>query len=463
MSAAPPSIDQLRQLTQHHREAVRRAPHSVHEGRVVRVEGLLVEARGIRLPLGAQACIQSILPGEWVDAECIGFAGEITYLMAFENIRGLSPGTPVYALDTPLPSAKGYEMREGMASLPIGRALLGRVVDGFGRPLDGKSASISGERVPFHARINPLRRAPVNQALDVGVRPINAMLTVGKGQRLGLFAGSGVGKSVLLSMLTRNANADVTVVALVGERSREVREFLEDNFTQQSRERSVIVAAPADTSPLARVRAAEYASRVAAWFRDQGLHVLLVVDSLTRYALAAREIGLAMHEPPVARGYPASAFARLPPLLEMAGNSDVGEGSLTAFYTVLLEGDDAQDPVADVARGILDGHIFLSRELADAGHYPAIDIEQSISRVMPKVVPDTHLQAARRLKQVVAKYHQNRDLLSLGAHVPGADAELDVAVRHWPKIQAFLQQEATQTSDLQSSEQALLALVEALH
>ena len=460
--SASTALAQLRQKTRNHREAVERAPHSVHEGRVVRVSGLLVEVRGIRLPLGAQACIQGHSAGEWVDAECVGFAGETTYLMAFDNMHGLSPGTPVYALNTPLPGPAGYEVREGMASLPIGHELLGRVVDGFGRPLDGISAKIAGERVLFHSRINPLRRAPVSQPLDVGVRPINAMLTVGKGQRLGLFAGSGVGKSVLLSMLTRNAKVDVTVVALVGERSREVREFLEDNFTEQTRERSVIVAAPADTSPLARVRAAEYASQVAAWFRDQGLHVLLVVDSLTRYALAAREIGLAMHEPPVSRGYPASAFSRLPPLLEMAGNSEVSQGSLTAFYTVLLEGDDTQDPIADVARGILDGHIFLSRALADAGHYPAIDVEQSISRVMPKVVESPHLQAARRLKQVVAKYHQSRDLLSLGAYVPGADAELDVAVKHWSKINAFLQQDAHQTSDFQGSQDALLSLVEAL-
>jgi flagellum-specific ATP synthase len=459
---APHPLSQLRQFTQQQHEAIKRAPHSVNEGRVIRVSGLMVEVRGIRLPMGAQACIRGTVPGEWIDAECIGFDSDVTYLMAFENIQGLSPGTPVYSLNTPLPGTHGYEIREGMASLPIGHSLLGRVVDGFGRPLDGVSASIGDERIPFNVRINPLRRVPVNDPLDVGVRPINAMLTVGKGQRLGLFAGSGVGKSVLLAMLTRNASVDVTVVALVGERSREVREFLDDNFTQQSRARSVIVAAPADTSPLARVRAAEYASQVAAWFRDQGLHVLLVVDSLTRFALAAREIGLAMHEPPVARGYPASAFARLPPLLEMAGNSDVAQGSLTAFYTVLLEGDDSHDPVADAARGILDGHIFLSRTLADSGHYPAIDIEQSISRVMPKVVPDAHVQAARRLKQIVSKYKQNRDLLSLGAYVAGADPELDVAVRNWSKIKAFLQQDAGKTSDFQSSQDELLRLVEGL-
>jgi flagellum-specific ATP synthase len=308
---------------------------------------------------------------------------------------------------------------------------------------------------------NPLRRTPVAEPLDTGVRAINAMLTVGRGQRMGLFAGSGVGKSVLLSMLTRNCVADVMVIALVGERGREVREFCDDQLDEVTRARSVVVASPADTSPLARAKGAEYATDVATWFRDQGKHVVLIVDSLTRFAMAQREIGLSLGEAPVARGYPASVFGRLPALVEKVGNGENAKGSLTAFYTVLLEGDDVHDPVADAARGVLDGHIFLSRELADAGHYPAIDIEKSISRVMPKVATSEHVLAARRIKQLISRHVRSRDMVAMGAYMAGNDPELDAALRLWPHIQTFLQQDAHLVTDLKGSVEALLTLSKA--
>ena len=430
-------------------------PLSVREGRVKRVSGLLVEVEGLPLSIGAQACVENSRQGTWVDAECIGFERDTTYLMAFDQMTGLSPGAVVYPLLTPQRCAQGYQMRQGIASVPIGPQLLGRVVDGLGRPLDGLGgASWSDDWKRFTAP-NPLKRKPIHEPLDTGVRAINAMLSVGRGQRMGLFAGSGVGKSVLLSMLTRNCVADVIVIALVGERSREVREFCDDQLDDVSRARAVVVASPADTSPLARAKGAEYATDVATWFRDQGKHVVLIVDSLTRYAMAQREIGLSLGEAPVARGYPASVFGKLPSLVEKVGNGEHPDGSLTAFYTVLLEGDDVHDPVADAARGVLDGHIFLSRELADAGHYPAIDIEKSISRVMPKVASPEHVLAARRIKQLISRHERSRDMVAMGAYMQGTDPDLDAALRLWPHIQTFLQQESHQVADLEGSVTAL--------
>jgi len=430
-------------------------PLSVREGRVKRVSGLLVEVEGLPLSIGAQACVENSRQGTWVDAECIGFERDTTYLMAFDQMTGLSPGAVVYPLLTPQRCAQGYQMRQGIASVPIGPQLLGRVVDGLGRPLDGLGgASWSDDWMRFTAP-NPLKRKPIHEPLDTGVRAINAMLSVGRGQRMGLFAGSGVGKSVLLSMLTRNCVADVIVIALVGERSREVREFCDDQLDDVSRARAVVVASPADTSPLARAKGAEYATDVATWFRDQGKHVVLIVDSLTRYAMAQREIGLSLGEAPVARGYPASVFGKLPSLVEKVGNGEHPDGSLTAFYTVLLEGDDVHDPVADAARGVLDGHIFLSRELADAGHYPAIDIEKSISRVMPKVASPEHVLAARRIKQLISRHERSRDMVAMGAYMQGTDPDLDAALRLWPHIQTFLQQESHQVADLEGSVTAL--------
>jgi flagellum-specific ATP synthase len=299
--------------------------------------------------------------------------------------------------------------------------------------------------------INAMERDPVRKPLDTGVRSINALLTVGKGQRIGLFAGTGVGKSVLLGMMARYTAADVIVVGLIGERGREVKEFIEDILGEEGRRRSVVVAAPADAPPLNRLQGAAYATAVAEHFRDQGLDVLLLMDSLTRYAMAQREIALAIGEPPATKGYPPSCFAKLPQLVERSGNGHAGQGSITAFYTVLSEGDDQQDPIADAARGILDGHIVLSRELAESGHYPAIDIERSISRVMTNVATREHVESARQMRKLLAKLSKARDLMQLGAYVPGHDAELDAAVRAQPAMLAMLQQDTDVRASLGDS------------
>jgi flagellum-specific ATP synthase len=295
--------------------------------------------------------------------------------------------------------------------------------------------------------------------LDVGIRSINSLLTIGRGQRLGLFAGSGVGKSVLLGMMARYTEAEIIVVGLIGERGREVKEFIEQNLGDAGLKRSVVVAAPADVSPLMRLQGASYATSIAEYFRDRGRHVLLIMDSLTRYAMAQREIALAVGEPPVTRGYPPSVFARLPQLVERAGNGLAGGGSITAFYTVLVEGDDQQDPIADAARAILDGHIVLNRALADAGHYPAIDIEQSISRAMTQLIAAAHLERVRRFKQLYSRYQRARDLIAVGAYVPGSDPLLDRAIELHAPMEAFLQQGIEERADAAASLAALDALL----
>jgi flagellum-specific ATP synthase len=431
-------------------------PKSIREGRLKRVSGIVLEVEGLPLTIGAGAVILSQVQGKTFDAECIGFNGDITYLMPIDALDGISPGALVYPINTPIDLGDRYLTTSAIEPLPIGEDLLGRVVDGMGRPIDGKgnqSQQISRE---VTRSINPLDRSPIHEPLDTGIKAINGMLTVGRGQRVGIFAGTGVGKSVLLGMLARNCVADVIVIGLVGERGREVREFVEETLGPESFARAVVVAAPADASPLARSKGASYATDVATWFRDSGKHVVLIIDSLTRYAMALREIGLSLGEVPVARGYPPSVFARMPELVEKVGNGANPDASITAFYTVLLEGDDVNDPVADTARGILDGHFFLSRQLADSGHYPAIDVEKSISRVMPKVVTKEHLLAARRIKQLYSRYMSGRDLVSMGAYVPGSDGDLDAALKAWPKIQMYLQQDVdanfsiTDTVDLLS-------------
>lgn len=446
--------NQLEMRKQHLLEA----PLSIREGKLKRVSGIVLEVEGLPLSIGTGATILSELGGKTYDAECIGFNGAITYLMPIDTIEGISPGALVYPANTPFDSGKGYTSNSIGDPLPIGESLLGRVVDGFGRPIDGKGY---GEKqlTPFIQRnLNPLDRTPIHEPLDVGIQAVNGLLTVGRGQRVGIFAGSGVGKSVLLGMLARNCVADVIVIGLVGERGREVREFCEDTLGPESLKRAVVVAAPADASPLARSKGALYATDVAIWFRDQGKHVVLIVDSLTRYAMSLREIGLSLGEAPVARGYPPSVFARMPELVERVGNGANPDGSITAFYTVLLEGDDTNDPVADTARGILDGHFFLSRELADSGHYPAIDVEKSISRVMPKVVSKKHLLSARRLKQLYSRYMRGRDLVSMGAYIAGTDPELDAALQAWPKIQAFLQQDSEVMVPIEQTEKLLFEI-----
>jgi flagellum-specific ATP synthase len=429
------------------REQVAQADPFVLAGRLTRINGLVMEASGLKLPLGASARIQ-VAKGQSVEAEVVGFAGERLFMMPAEDIFGLAPGSLVMPLEAPRATpvvgeamAPTRRTLDRAKHLPVGDELLGRVVDGNGRPLDSLGPLVTDATRSLASRpMNPLLRAPIRDSMDVGIRAINALLTVGRGQRLGLFAGSGVGKSVLLGMMARYTEAEVIVVGLIGERGREVKEFIEQNLGDQGLRRSVVVAAPADVSPLMRLQGAAYATTIAEHFRDQGRHVLLIMDSLTRYAMAQREIALAIGEPPVTRGYPPSVFARLPQLVERAGNGPEGGGSITAFYTVLAEGDDQQDPIADAARAILDGHIVLSRLLADAGHYPAIDIEQSISRVMPNLISPAHLDQVRYFKQLYSRYQRARDLLAVGAYAPGSDPLLDRAIALNPRIEAFLQQ-----------------------
>ncbi len=395
-------------------------------GRLTRVVGLTLEAEGIKVPLG-QRCRIDTEQGP-MSAEVVGFSGKITYLMPTTEITGVQSGDPV----TPV---------KGMDDFPYGDHLLGRVLDGIGKPLDGLGPLVAPTAAKWHSvRINPMAKKPIKEPLDVGVRAINSLLTIGKGQRMGLFAGSGVGKSVLLGMMTRGSAADVVVVGLVGERGREVKEFIDDILGPEGRARSVVIAAPADASPLMRLKGCETTLAIAEYFRDQGRDVLLLVDSLTRYAMAQREIALAVGEPPATKGYPPSVFAKLPALVERAGNGAAGQGSITAFFTVLVEGDDLQDPIADSARAILDGHVVLSRKLADSGHYPAIDVEKSISRVMPAVVTQEHMVMARTIRQCLAQYNQSEELIQIGAYVRGSDPRIDQAIMIKPHIDEFTQQ-----------------------
>lgn len=409
-------------------------------GRLVRVTGLTLEVVGCRLVIG-QRCLVDTKGSGPVLAEVVGFDRETAFLMPYRNVSGLYSGASVRPLED--------EWR-----LPVGPALLGRVLDGMMQPLDGGPPPI-GELISLHSQpLNPLTRAPIKAPLDVGVRALNALLTPGKGQRLGIFAGPGVGKSVLMGMMTRYTQAQVVIVGLIGERGREVREFIEDALGPEGLSRAVVIAAPADQSPLLRLRAAEVCHRLAEYYRDQGQDVLLLMDSFTRYAQAQRELALAIGEPPATRGYPPSVFAALTRLAERAGNGS-GNGSLSAFYTVLSEGDDQQDPVSDAARAILDGHIVLSRSLAEAGHYPAININASISRVMQQVTDGEHRQWALRLKRLLSRYQQVRELLPLGGYQPGQDPELDESVRRYPAIAAFLQQDTHQAADFAGAVAAL--------
>ena len=430
---------------QDHRRRAGRPPRLVVEGQVRRVVGLTIEAVGVQAPVGARCHLRT--PTGAIEAEVVGFAGDRTFLMPIGDSRGLMPNTRV------IPG-------EDLCEARVGDALLGRVIDATGRPLDQAGPIDYSACTPLLGRpINPLSRAPIEEPLDVGVTAINALLTVGRGQRIGLFAGSGVGKSVLLGMMTRYTNADVVVVGLIGERGREVKEFVQNILGEEGRRRAVVVAAPADNPPLLRMHGAWLATAIAEHFRDQGKQVLLLMDSLTRFAQAQREIALAIGEPPATKGYPPSVFARLPQLVERAGNGVEGGGSISAFYTVLAEGDDQNDPVVDSARAILDGHVVLSRRLAESGHYPAIDIEASVSRVMNEVVDADHLAAARRFRKLYSTYERNRDLISVGAYQAGSDPRVDEAIRYHPRLVEFLQQPQDRATDYRQSIQDLMALV----
>ncbi len=416
-------------------------------GRLTRVNGLLLEAVGCQLGMGDRCHIEC-RDGRRIEAEVVGFNRETLCLMPIEHTSGLMPGSRVMPLG-------------GQVQIPVGNGLLGRVLDGLGQPLDdlGPLSNIQSRPLTNHTT-NPLRRKPISEPLDVGIRAINALLPIGRGQRLGLFAGSGVGKSVLLGMMTRFTEADVVIVGLIGERGREVREFIEQSLGEQGRKRAVVIAAPADTTPLMRMRAMRLCHHVAAAFRDQGKQVLLLVDSLTRYAQAQREIALSLGEPPATKGYPPSAFAQLPSLVELAGNGQHPSGTLTAFYTVLTEGDDQQDPIADAARAILDGHLVLSRQLAEQGHFPAIDIAASVSRLATQVAGQDQLQQGQQFRHLNSRYNEVRELLPLGGYQAGHDPQMDLAVESYPMMASFLKQDTQQKFDLGQSLEALDKLTE---
>ncbi len=450
-----------------------RAPVALEaHGRLVRVTGLVIETIGLALPLGS-TCTISQNGTVLTEAEVVGFSGNRLFLMPTTEVHGLTPGALVTPSEGPYVGPRfgktqhPWQIEDHTRHMPVGVSLLGRVVDGNGRPLDRLGALDIQETRPLRTRpINPIDRDPIRAPLDVGVRAINALLTTGRGQRMGLFAGSGVGKSVLLGMMARYTTADVTVVGLIGERGREVKEFIEDILGPDGLARAIVVAAPSDAPPLLRLQGAAYATSLAEHFRDEGKQVLLLMDSLTRYAMAQREIALAIGEPPATKGYPPSVFAKLPLLVERAGNGaenraggGTAGGSITAFYTVLTEGDDQQDPIADAARAILDGHIVLDRTLAEQGHFPAIDIETSISRVMHSLLPADDLALARRFKQLYSRYQRSHDLITVGAYVAGTDPLLDEAIALKTRLDAFLQQDLHERSTLIESQAALQALL----
>lgn len=419
----------------------------VVSGQLTRMVGLTLEATGCKVKIGDRCLVEG--DGQQTEAEVVGFDQQKFFLMPIEPVQGLAPGAKV----TPI---------LGSDKIMVGDHLLGRVLNGAGEPLDGKDSLISSETVSLEGKIiNPMDRAPIRETIDVGIRALNALLTVGKGQRMGLFAGSGVGKSMLLGMMTRFTDADICVVGLVGERGREVQEFIQDILGEEGLKKAVVVASPADDSPIMRMRAANLATAIAEYFRDQGKNVLLLMDSLTRFGQAQREVALAIGEPPATKGYPPSVFAKIPKLVERTGNGKPGGGSITAFYTVLTEGDDLQDPIADAARAILDGHVVLSRQLAEEGHYPAIDIEASISRAMPHIVDKDTLNRAQKFKHLYSLYQQNRDLLSVGAYSPGSNPELDVAVKLMPVMQAYLQQGLDEAFSIEESVNGLNAILHA--
>ncbi len=421
-------------------------PELIVEGRLSRMVGLTLEAEGCRAPIGSLCQIET-KTGKKIGAEVVGFAGGRVFLMPTGDTYGLEPGCRVIPLGT-----------NSLAK--VGFGLLGRVLNGAGEALDNKGLLDTDAKVYLSGEtINPLARKPIREPLDVGVRAINALFSVGRGQRMGLFAGTGVGKSILLGMMTRFTTADIVVVGLIGERGREVNEFVLKILGDEGMKRAVVVASPADDSPLMRVHGALLATSIAEYFRDQGLEVLLLMDSLTRYAQAYREIALAIDEPPATKGYPPSVFAKLPQLVERAGNGDAEGGSITAFYTVLAEGDDTNDPIADAARGVLDGHIVLSRDLAEAGHFPAIDIEASISRVMPDIVETEHLQLARELRKLYSVYQKNKDLISVGAYQTGSDPRIDRAIQKNQDIMEFLQQDMNEVVDISRSLEELSVLL----
>ena len=421
---------------------IEKVPVLRKEGRVMQVIGHMVEATNPGCSVGGMCQIYNPATKSSVTAEVVGFRKDRMLVMPLHNAHGIGPKCRVVPEDR-------------QAMVPVGEGLLGRVIDPLMRPMDGLGELPTSAEVPLYPEVvNPLNRKRIKQPLDVGVRSINACLTCGRGQRIGIMAGSGVGKSVLLGMMARYTDADINVISLVGERGKEVREFIEDNLGEEGMRRSVVVVATSDQPPLLRMRGAYVATSIAEYFRSQAKDVLLSMDSLTRFAMAQREIGLAAGEPPTTKGYPPSVFALLPNLLERAGTHE-GPGSITGFYTVLVEGDDASDPIADAIRAIVDGHIYLSREIAEKGTFPAVDLLSSTSRVMVNVVGESHLKLNQILRRTLATYREAEDLINIGAYVQGSNSEIDYAITKYPLIQEFIQQGMNEHTDLKECEDRL--------
>ncbi len=396
-------------------------------GKVSQVIGLTIESNGPAVKIGEVCNIYPLRGTNAVKAEVVGFKDQKVLLMPLGEMEGIGPGSKVEALGAPL-------------NVGVSNDLLGRVLDGLGQPIDGKGP-ISAEKTysVTAAPPNPLNRKRITEPLALGVRSIDALLTVGNGQRIGIFAGSGVGKSTLLGMIARNTQADVNVIGLIGERGREVKEFIENDLQEEGLKRSVVIVATSDQPALIRMKGALLATSIAEYFRNRGKNVMLSMDSITRFSMAQREVGLAIGEPPVTKGYTPSVFATLPKLLERSGTSD--KGSITGLYTVLVDADDMNEPIADAVRGILDGHVVLSRKLANKGHYPAVDVLSSISRVMPNVVDKEHLKAANEIKEVLAVYDENEDLINIGAYAKGTNPKIDYAMSKISKVNDFLTQD----------------------
>jgi len=408
-----------------------------HTGKVTQVVGLTIEAQGPAVELREICHIYNFKTTGFIEAEVVGFRGEKILLMPLGELDGIGPGSQVVATHEPL-------------MVPIGYQLIGRILDGLGNPIDGKGALATKKWSPaYKSAPHPLTRKRISEHLALGIKAIDGLLTCGSGQRLGIFSGSGVGKSTLLGMIARNTEAEINVIALIGERGREVRDFIERDLKDEGLKRSVIVVATSDQPALIRLKGALVATAIAEHFRDEGKNVLLMMDSLTRFAMAQREVGLAVGEPPVARGYTPSVFAILPKVLERTGNSE--KGSITGLYTVLVDGDDFNEPISDAVRGILDGHIVLSRELSNAGHYPAIDVLPSVSRVMPDVVSKDHLKKAAKLKAVLAAYKDAKDLITIGAYHRGSNSDVDEAIDKMPEIIEFLQQDVDEAVSFENT------------
>jgi len=427
-----------------YREAISACQPMKLQGKIVKIAGLVAEGHGPGLSVGS-LCVIENSEGNHIQAEVVGFRDKRVVLMPFGEMRGVKPGSRIVDIDKrPLVS--------------VGEGYLGRVIDGLGRPIDGKGP-IKGEKEYsiYGDPLNPLKRKVIREVTDVGVGAVNGLVTVGKGQRIGIMAGSGVGKSVLMGMIARNTAADVVVIALIGERGREVREFIERSLGEEGLKKSVVIASTSDTPALVRIRGSHLATTLAEYFRDKNLDVILMMDSITKFAMALREVGLAAGEPPSAKGYTPSVFAEIPKLLERAGTVEK-RGSITGIYNVLVEGDDMNEPIADAVRSTVDGHIVLTRRLAEKGHYPAVDVLASISRVMKDVVDSEHLESARRLIKVLSTYREAEDLINIGAYVDGSDPEIDFAKGMILKINAFLQQDIYQKVSFQESVARLTAL-----